>query len=238
MIQRPATFSWGTAACILVGVCPIFASSPPVLNFVAETVDARFGVSPGNSYNTLLVALPAIDVTLFLAALDHWKQASWGEIGLGRPTSSELLLTVASSLACLKVTVAILLACRHSRLSGTPAPPSALGFDWSRAGILVLATAADGLWEEVVFRGYLISRVEQACGSRLIAGCLSLGASVAAHVPHWGLSRLLWKVPLATFFIVLYLLRRNVTLCWVAHTVTDLGADFLYGAARGLLQSG
>jgi membrane protease YdiL (CAAX protease family) len=75
--------------------------------------------------------------------------------------------------------------------------------------------------EEVVFRGYMIERIEELTGSRIVAGAVSLAAFVYAHMALWGWAPLVFVTLAGLVSTLLYLWRRDLVLLIIAHWLTD-----------------
>jgi uncharacterized protein len=89
--------------------------------------------------------------------------------------------------------------------------------DWS--GLL-----ANGIAEEAGFRGYAIERIEELTGSTLLGASAPFIVNVLVHVPVWGFHGMLMKAPILLLLVVLYLWRRNLPACALAHVMIDIRA--------------
>jgi membrane protease YdiL (CAAX protease family) len=89
--------------------------------------------------------------------------------------------------------------------------------DWS-------GLVANGIAEEVGFRGYAIERIEELTGSTLLSASLPFIVNVLVHAPVWGFHGMLAKAPVLLLFVVLYLWRRSVPACVLAHVLIDIRA--------------
>lgn len=89
---------------------------------------------------------------------------------------------------------------------------------WLQIATMVRA----GVVEEVLFRGYPIERLTSLTGRRWLAAMLTGTVFIAAHVGGWAISQLL-VVAFGTVILTgLYLWRRDLTACMIAHAFTDL----------------
>jgi membrane protease YdiL (CAAX protease family) len=88
---------------------------------------------------------------------------------------------------------------------------------WWRAISVLRAAVA----EEVLFRGYPIERIQEASGSRLMAGLFSCAVFTVAHVTMWGWAHVLVAGFGGLLFTLLYLWRRNLWANIIAHAVVD-----------------
>lgn len=103
-----------------------------------------------------------------------------------------------------------------------PNPQTALGQVatwplWLRAGTLLTA----GVTEEILFRGYPISRLKAVTSSTAIAASIPFVVFVALHLPSWGAAHLLFVSLAAALFTLAFLLRRDLWANIVAHWAVD-----------------
>jgi membrane protease YdiL (CAAX protease family) len=86
---------------------------------------------------------------------------------------------------------------------------------------LLFAALTGGVVEEVLFRGYVIERLQSITGNYCLAGLISTTVVALLHLPMWG-----WG-PVATFFVsgavltVFYIFTRDLAACMIVHTITD-----------------
>lgn len=88
---------------------------------------------------------------------------------------------------------------------------------WVRVGALLTA----GVTEEILFRGYPISRLKAATGSTAIAALIPFVVFVVLHLPSWGAAHLLFVSLAAALFTLAFLWRRDLWANIIAHFVTD-----------------
>ena len=88
---------------------------------------------------------------------------------------------------------------------------------WLRVGTLLTA----GVTEEILFRGYPISRLKVVTGSTAIAALIPFVVFVALHLPSWGAAHLLFVSLAAALFTVAFLWRRDLWANIIAHLVVD-----------------
>ena len=88
---------------------------------------------------------------------------------------------------------------------------------WVRVGTLLTA----GVTEEILFRGYPISRLKAATGSTAIAALIPFAVFVALHLPSWGAAHLLFVSMAAALFTLAFLWRRDLWANIIAHIVVD-----------------
>lgn len=88
---------------------------------------------------------------------------------------------------------------------------------WAR--LLTLATA--GFCEEVLYRGYPMTRLKELTGSRILAVIAPGAVFVALHAPSWGVAHLLYVSVVTMVMTVLFLWRRDLWSNIIAHVLTD-----------------
>lgn len=93
-------------------------------------------------------------------------------------------------------------------------------------GLLVMATAI-GLYEELLFRGFLMTRLRRATGSWTAAVGVSTVVFVALHAFDQVATALIAVTILSVTFSLVTIWRRSITAAIVAHTVWNL-SQLLY----------
>jgi tetratricopeptide (TPR) repeat protein len=79
----------------------------------------------------------------------------------------------------------------------------------------------NGFLEEIGARGYAIDRLQAATGSLLLASVVALLLDLAMHIPFWGWKYTILILPAQTLFVLMYLWRRNISACIIAHITVD-----------------
>lgn len=101
--------------------------------------------------------------------------------------------------------------------------------DW---GSIVAAAVG----EELVFRGYLLERLEELSGSAVAAVVLSSALFGLWHLPIWGGGEIILAGSWGILVALLYVWRRNLPACMLAHLLEDaVGArdlGFRFGPSR------
>jgi membrane protease YdiL (CAAX protease family) len=143
-----------------------------------------------------------------------------GSIGLGRLRRSTLgwgLLFVVPMIASVMLSYAVILPALglHQDMATTRsiiAVPL-----WLQCATMVRA----GVVEEILYRGYPIERLRMLTGSVWPAAILSALAFIAAHWA-WAPSQLIVVAFGAAILTALYVWKRDLPACMIAHAVTDL----------------
>ncbi len=94
--------------------------------------------------------------------------------------------------------------------------------------VLLIGVITTGIVEEIIFRGYLIERLEALIGNRWLAAGISLIAFILAHVLTWNMQHLVAVViPLGAIMTGIYLWKRNLPFNMIVHIVVNLPLVFL-----------
>jgi uncharacterized protein len=88
---------------------------------------------------------------------------------------------------------------------------------WLNAAIVIRAA----VFEEVFYRGFAIERLSEILASRKIAALISWAAFTLAHLSSWGWAHLIVAGSGGIVLTVLYLWRRDLPCCMLAHAITD-----------------
>lgn len=141
-------------------------------------------------------------------------------IGLKRPTVASLVwglvagvALIASFMLCYAL-ILLLLGLRPDYGGGGSILANPL---WLQLSIFAVAA----FWEEIVYRGYLIERVETLSGSKWLGFAVSVVAFTAAHAGSWAPSQLIVVFAGALVMGLFYLWKRDLILLMIAHFVAD-----------------
>lgn len=170
-------------------------------------------------------------VVAVLLVLRYGEKASLSAIGLVRPRLRSVLIGLAIGVGVFVALAAIVLALLQFGLFDNKGA-SEVVLAWPLSFRIAVAAAA-GVIEEILYRGYAIERLSAITGRRWLAAILALAAFSLAHVPFWGWAALATPLVGGAFFTVLYLWRRDLILCMVAHSTLDLIGIVLIPALAG-----
>ncbi len=84
------------------------------------------------------------------------------------------------------------------------------------------AMATVGVWEELFFRGFLMTRLRRVTGGWIVAVLLSTGVFVALHAPSQVPAAMVMIAILSLMMSVVTIWRRSLVPAMVAHTLFDL----------------
>ncbi len=167
---------------------------------------------------TVIIALPLLVV--------YWESRSLRSIGVRALSMRDFLAAIAIFLTYLLVSPRLLwiaykipTVAAELTLGGKLYASLPRWLDWS--GLL-----ANGIAEEVGFRGYAIERIEELTGSKFLGASVPFVVNVLAHAPVWELYGMLVKAPILLLLVALYLWRRSLPACVLAHVLIDIRAEF------------
>jgi membrane protease YdiL (CAAX protease family) len=102
--------------------------------------------------------------------------------------------------------------------------------------ILMILPFRAAITEEILFRGYAMTRVQALTGSRFLAFILPAALFCVAHAPFFGLAYALAVGPLAIVLGLLFLWRKNLWANIIAHAGVDaVGLTLTWAVAHGLI---
>jgi membrane protease YdiL (CAAX protease family) len=213
---RPATLVGLTIALLL----PI----PPYREPFVHLLMAAWGLTWISAWEsiglisklTVIIALPLLVV--------YWEHRSLKSSGVHALSVKDLLAAVIIFFAFLQISPRLIgmadkipAVAAQLRLGSNLYESLPKWLDWS--GLL-----ANGIAEEVGFRGYAMERIEELTGSRFIGASLPFVVNVLVHAPVWGLYGMLAKAPILLLLVALYLWRRSLPACVLAHLLIDIRA--------------
>ncbi len=173
-------------------------------------------------------AVYALSPIVFLAAIiTRWERQPLASAGWRLPTLTEIPPALAGVFSCflLAYAEAYILFWVFGIQDANPALTSVI----ERALALpVWARAVAVIWDAMVEecgRGYVIERFETWSGSIFWGACAALAGSMIAH-SDWGLKVLYTFLLPQLVLVLLYVWRRNVGTCVIAHSLLD-GALFI-----------
>ncbi|MGI4878224.1 MAG: CPBP family intramembrane glutamic endopeptidase [Janthinobacterium lividum] len=155
---------------------------------------------------------------LWIARVERLPLSS---IGLRRPTLGSFgwgLLFVVPMIASVMVSYAVIFPALglHQNMAATRsliAVPL-----WLQTATMLRA----GVVEEILYRGYPIERLTALTGRRWLAALLSASVFIVAHIGAWGYAQLVVVTFGAAILTGLYLWRRDLPACMIAHALTDI----------------
>jgi membrane protease YdiL (CAAX protease family) len=212
----PATLVGLTIALLL----PI----PPYREPFLHLLMAGWGLSWISAWELIgLVSKLVVIITLLLLVV-YWERRSLTSIGLRGLSVKDVSAAIATLLAFILINRSLIWfvdrmpVLRSELMSGVAMYASLPKWlDWS-------GLVANGIAEEVGFRGYAIERIEELTGSTPLGASVPFIVNVLVHAPVWGFHGMLTKAPILLLFVVLYLWRRNLPACALAHVLMDIRA--------------
>ena len=242
--REPAANSGAVAASLLrievvivVAIAVGVSAARSVLRFIAaltaeaslssQTATLNSSQAPGRPWIDLGLQLVFIcslllPVTLVLYLVQRSNE-TWASIGLRFDRlRRDCLLGVFAAAAVGGVGLGGYLLARQADTSLTLVPTT-LPDVWWRIPVLVLASFANAMLEEVVLVGYLGSRVRRLGGSAAVAICISALVRGLYHL-YQGLSGFLGNLVMGAIFATYFQRTGRVVPLIVAHTLIDVVA--------------
>ncbi len=144
------------------------------------------------------------------------EKRSWNSIGLNRPTIKDIIWAFAFWIIGFLATNFV-----HSLIP----PPESSGLNVMLSlsiPVLLGIIITTSVTEEVIYRGYLIERLEGLTGNIWISATISLILFVIPHVTFFGPMWLIYH-SYTTFLIYgIYLWRRNLWSCIILHLLSNM----------------
>ncbi len=169
------------------------------------------------------IAYIALVVAILAGIIIWWEKLPVASAGWRLPTRYEILPAVLGFLAC--VSSAVSFAYVYFWIVGHQfSDPSMMKWIervwalplWTR----IVGVVGDALVEECG-RGYVIERVARISDSAALGGLAALAGSMLGHIASWGVNKAYVFLPDQLVFVLLYLWRRNVSTCVIAHSLLD-----------------
>jgi uncharacterized protein len=137
-----------------------------------------------------------------------WQRPTWKSFVFGLAAAAMLIAGFAAIYLVLFPAFGI----QETQLATLTALPL-----WFQALLIVRAA----IFEELYYRGFAIERLTEIAGRRWLAALISLAAFTLAHLRYWGWAHLIVAGFGGIVFTALYLWRRDLATCMIAHFVTD-----------------
>ena len=205
---------------------PAAAAIVGLLVVVAAVVVTRvFGVVVGDSLDIVtrkaisLVRMWAISGVLVALVL-YWEQRPLASIGLQRPTVKTIGLGVGGFIA--NLVVFTLLNPIINALGLGTTQEAVRAYSPLSIWITVLLAVTAGITEEIIFRGYLLERIEEATGALWVGAVLSAVIFTLLHLPQWGAGATLQIGIWTAIVTVYYIMTRDLGATILLHVLNDL----------------
>ncbi|MFZ0660050.1 MAG: CPBP family glutamic-type intramembrane protease [Candidatus Binataceae bacterium] len=169
------------------------------------------------------IAYIALPVAILAGIIIWWEKLPLASAGWRLPTRFEILPAVLGFLACVSsaVSFAYVYFWIAGHLFSDPSMMKLIKRAWaSPLWIRIVLVVGDALVEECG-RGYVIERVARVSDSATVGGLAALAGSMLGHIAAWGVNKAYVFLPAQLTFVLLYLWRRNVGTCVIAHSLVD-----------------
>jgi len=165
------------------------------------------------------LVLQWIVVIFLLLIIFFWEKKPLNSIGIKKITKMDviwgfvvLIIQVLSNVVIERLVILLHLVSQSSETVHVLMLPYSLK-------IFLVLTA--GITEEIIFRGYLIERIDLLSGHLVFSAILSYFVFIIFHIPFWGFGGAIqiavWTIPIT----ILYVRRRNLTTCIFIHLIYD-----------------
>ena len=216
-------------AVVSIGVGVLFWFEPTLLSPVLGSPIARLLHNLGllapsagtfESMFTAALVLRWVALALLIVFIVGVERLPLLSIGIRKPGWKDLLLSVVLTLLSILVSISLSLLVNTRQLSAHTQTAQIINtLSWPEKIHLIVQNAPV---EEIFFRGFLIERVITATRRPWIGGVVSFVLFVVSHFPGSGVVLTLAGLTLPSLvFVLLYLWRRNIFLCMVAHAISD-----------------
>ncbi len=207
----------GNAFWAIVGLAvalsgPLLLASGPMQHVYLSFESDAVGALVGQSFLWAVLAVA-------LACLAFGERLPLSSVGLVAPQMRSVVagLVVGAGVYVVLFSVAALLM-QFKLFDAAKAGATVVSWPlWLRLFALITA----GVVEEAIYRGYAIERLTALTGRRWLAALIALAAFCAAHLPFWGLGAIATPLVGGAFFTLVYLWRRDLVACMVAHIAVD-----------------
>ena len=190
------------------------------------------------SLTLLTTSLDKLSLTLFgfflvwvlailvLLIVRRGEKKPYSSIGLRSIKGKEILIAVVIGvILSLSVPLLTLLVSQFIPATGSGIGEVTSSTSW---WILLISVLTAGIVEEILFRGYLLERVNELSGSQWLAILISIVAFAIPHILSWNIAHIVGVVlPLGLILTGLYLWKRNLAFNMIVHLMIDLPLVFM-----------
>jgi membrane protease YdiL (CAAX protease family) len=199
-----------------IGLC-IALFALPAIREVFRLITLTPGTGPLTARELLMLA----SVAALLLLVRRWEKLPLASVGLGTSAWWKSgLWGLLAAIVCGGAAVILVkvLGLSHEGTSAT--------FDRSPLWLVVLIMFRAGIAEELFYRGYAIERLQAMGLGRVASAAIPLAVFAAGHYTG-GMANMLIALVMGAILAGIYLWRRDLVTCIVAHTLVDLVANVL-----------
>jgi membrane protease YdiL (CAAX protease family) len=175
------------------------------------------GLSRVLSRETVGALAAVLSLALLAFIVRRWEKETWASIGLRHLGSSDFVAALGAGFIGFWVSLQLAAWNPVARWMTDSLNGAGSRYLARPAGALLMTFAAKVTWEETAFRGYFIERLTKLTSKLWLAAAASILVSTAWHVPGWGLEGALYRADGMLIYTMLYLWRRNLAACVLAH---------------------
>ncbi|HUY37909.1 MAG TPA: CPBP family intramembrane glutamic endopeptidase [Candidatus Binataceae bacterium] len=195
---------------------------------------SRFGWSQPSITGVATIFVQATITVTVLLVVHFWERLPMRSIGIVRFAATDLALGVAAFVGigvieglALPLVLLVLTGSHDWGIASSDAHQFKLISQWPWPLMLATAVSA-GVYEEIWSRGYAVERLEALTHSTIAAAAVALTLDVGAHVPFWGIRYAILIAPCQVVLLGLYLWRRRLWPCVVAHVLWDAACPIAF----------
>ena len=217
--KRSEKAAWWRSSYLTLPVVMLIAIAPYTrLTYLLYDALRSFGVND-NLWQTSAFGEQLSQVAVLIAIVKWWERRTLASMGVRRPTAPDLRWGI----------VAFVVIELGDRVSFQIIDPEAYksaqyqllsASTESESWRIALAVSAS-LFEEMFFRGYVIERAKQTSGSVVVGLLAGTAVDLYIHSTYWDASYVAAIAFAQIALALLYVWRRSVTPCVVAHFLMD-----------------
>src|SRR5208282_4456702 len=226
--QGEAIPHWARPPLLFVGLCAAFAFPVmPVSVSVLVLLTTKLGVDWYVAWHSVAICYSISSALVILLIVTFGERRSIRSLGFrgfsgmdfGYGLATFIAIEVATKMISSPTSTFAVVAARMQPNGGQEF------FEqlplWHRlAGAVVMSFA-----EEVCTRGYALERIETILESTWLAGLMVWTLSTVPHILFWGWRATVTIAPGEALFVILYLKKRSIAPCIIAHVLTDTYAE-------------
>jgi len=190
----------------------------PVVVLARAAVKYEF-IYPEAFVGFMVLTASLIDMLVLVAIVRFWERAAWSSLGFSKPSLSDPFLGVGTGL--LKFALPLLYGSIRA-YAGVSAPSGSVSHitpGWVDRWYFLVWGA--NVLDEDIFGAYVIERILGFTGSGWMAAVGFVGLDIALHIPSRGVRGAVGVWWMALLSTLLYLWRRNLLPCFIAHFMMD-----------------
>lgn len=191
----------------------------------------RLGWSWAVNFGAVNVIEKILLIAALLAVVVFWERLSLSTIGIRPLVKSDIAVGVTGYAILIALNAVVLaihgwLAPPHHPLPAGVSPLAPKQFSMLKQiplWLSILVVISNGFAEELSARGFAIERLQALTHSTFAAAASAWIMDLLVHLPFWGPAYVLEIGPAQLVFVLIYVWRRRLAPCIIAHILLDLG---------------